>query len=150
MSEMGLHDPFGHLKHKLWSKEGPEIKLAIWLPPLKTKNRPDFFACRWHVTYRWKALDKVYNVFPNLISIKGLWTKLWAPKVAKVLTLGISRLPLGNLGTKCHLDASPVASHIIYYKGEGDGFPQVRVVVSLVNLSLPVACSSIKSAPTMH
>jgi hypothetical protein len=29
MSEMGSHDPFGHLKHKLWSKERPEIKLAI-------------------------------------------------------------------------------------------------------------------------
>jgi len=23
MSKMGLHDPFGHLKHKLWPKEGP-------------------------------------------------------------------------------------------------------------------------------
>jgi hypothetical protein len=29
MSKMGLHDPFGHLKHKLWSKERLEVKLAI-------------------------------------------------------------------------------------------------------------------------
>jgi len=29
MSKMSLHDPFGHLKHKLWSKERPGIKLAI-------------------------------------------------------------------------------------------------------------------------
>ncbi len=29
MSEMGLHDPFGHMKHKLWPKEGPEIELEI-------------------------------------------------------------------------------------------------------------------------
>jgi len=29
MSEMGLHDPFGHLKHKLWPKEGPGVKLAV-------------------------------------------------------------------------------------------------------------------------
>jgi len=29
MSKMGSHDPFGHLKHKLWPKEGPEVKLAI-------------------------------------------------------------------------------------------------------------------------
>jgi len=29
MSKMGLHDPFGHLKHKLWPKEGPGVKLAI-------------------------------------------------------------------------------------------------------------------------
>jgi hypothetical protein len=29
MSKMGLHDPFGYLKHKLWPKEGPEVKLPI-------------------------------------------------------------------------------------------------------------------------
>jgi hypothetical protein len=29
--------------------------------------------------------------------------------------------------------------HIIYYKGEGGGFPQVRAVVSLVNPCLPMA-----------
>jgi hypothetical protein len=33
------------------------------------------------------------------------------------------------------LDVGFVASHILYYKGEGGGFPQVRVVVSLVCLS---------------
>jgi hypothetical protein len=29
MSKIGSHVPFGHLKHKLWSKEGPGVKLAI-------------------------------------------------------------------------------------------------------------------------
>jgi hypothetical protein len=29
MSEMGSYDPFGHLKHKLYSKERPGVKLAI-------------------------------------------------------------------------------------------------------------------------
>jgi hypothetical protein len=29
MSEMGSHDPFQHLKHKLWSKESLKVKLAI-------------------------------------------------------------------------------------------------------------------------
>jgi hypothetical protein len=29
MCEMSLHDPFGHLKHNLWPKEGPGIKLTI-------------------------------------------------------------------------------------------------------------------------
>jgi hypothetical protein len=29
MSKVGLHDPFGHLKHKLWPKKGPGVKLAI-------------------------------------------------------------------------------------------------------------------------
>jgi hypothetical protein len=29
MFKMGLHDPFGHFKHKLWPKEGPKVKLPI-------------------------------------------------------------------------------------------------------------------------
>ncbi len=33
------------------------------------------------------------------------------------------RLPLGNPRTKCYLDMGLVERHIIYYKGEGDGFP---------------------------
>jgi hypothetical protein len=53
-------------------------------------------------------------------------------------------------GTKCHLDVGLVQRHKIYYKGEGGGFPQVRAVVNLVSLSLPVACPNTKSAQTMH
>jgi hypothetical protein len=29
MNKMGSHDPFGYLKHKLWPKEGPAVKLTI-------------------------------------------------------------------------------------------------------------------------
>jgi len=38
----------------------------------------------------------------------------------------------GVPGEKSHLDVGSVASHKVYYKGEGGGFPQVRGVVSLV------------------
>jgi len=86
----------------------------------------------------------------NLISIGGSHTKLWGPKVARVSTLGILGFPFRNLETKCHLDVGLVEKHIVYYKGEGCGFPQVRAVVSLVNPSLPVARPSTKSAPIMH
>jgi len=107
--------------------------------PLKVKNRPDFLVCRWHTTYRWKALKECYNFSLDLILIKGLHTKLWAPKVTEVPILGISRLPLGSPGTKWHLGVSPVARHKIYYKGEGGGFPQVWAMVSLVSPCLLVA-----------
>jgi hypothetical protein len=50
MSKMGLHDPFGHLKHKLWPKEGSGVKLV--------------------------NLDKDYNVASNFILIEGLHKKL--------------------------------------------------------------------------
>jgi len=106
---------------------------------LRVKNHPDFLACRWHATYHWKALDEGYNFAVDLISIKGMHIKLWAPKVTRVLVVGISGLPFGNPRTKWHLGVSPVAKHKIYYKGEGGGFPQVRVVVSLVSPCLLVA-----------
>jgi hypothetical protein len=87
------------------------IELAVWLPTTKSQGLTRF-SC--------------------LISIKGLHTKLWCAKVAGDPTLTISGFPLGNLRTKSHLDVGLVERCKVYYKGEGGGFSQVRVVVSLV------------------
>jgi hypothetical protein len=95
-------------------------------------------------------ISTCYNFASNLISIGGLHPKLWAPKITKVPILGISRLAFGNCGTKCHLDVGPVASHIVYNKGEGGDFPQVWAVVNLVNPNLPMVHLNTKSALTMH
>jgi hypothetical protein len=102
------------------------------------------------VTYRWKALNEGYNFVLNLISIGGLHTKLWAPKVTRVPSLGISGLPFGSPGTKCHLDVGLMERHKVYYKGEGGGFPQIRAVVNLVSPSLPMVRPNTKSVSTMH
>jgi hypothetical protein len=92
--------------------------------------------CPWLV-----RASKCYNYAPNLILIRGLHVKLWAPKVEGILVVGISGLPLGSLRTKWHLGVGPMARHIVYYiiRGEGDGFPQVRAMMSLVNPCLLVA-----------
>jgi hypothetical protein len=73
---------------------------------------------------------------------------LWAPKIARVSTLGISRLPFQSPETKCHLDVGLVERHKVYYKGEGGGLPQVRAMMSFMNSNLLVARPSTKSAPT--
>jgi len=117
-------------------KKGPESNWQFDSRPLKFRNRPDFLAWRWRATYCWKTLDEGYNFVLNLISIGGLHTKLWAPKVVGVPSLG-----------KCHLDVGLVERHKIYYKGEGGGFPQVQ---AMVNLNFPVAHLSTKSASIMH
>jgi len=80
------------------------------------------------VTYRWRTLDEGYNFALDLISIKGLHVKLWAPKVAGVPIVGILGLPLWSPRKKCHLDLGFIERHKIHYKGEGGGFPQVRAV----------------------
>jgi hypothetical protein len=55
-----------------------------------------------------------------------------------------------SLGTKWHLGAGLVAKHKVYTKGEGGGFPQVRAVVSLVNLCLLVARPCTKNVSAIH
>jgi hypothetical protein len=40
MSEMGLYHPFEYLKHKLWPKEGQQVKLAIWFLTIKSQELP--------------------------------------------------------------------------------------------------------------
>jgi len=106
--------------------------------PLKVGDRPDFLTCRWHATYRWKALNKGYNFVSNFISIGGLHAKLWASKVTGVLIVGILGLPFGSPKTKWYLGAGFVAKHKIYYKGNGDGFLQIQAVMNFVNLCLLV------------
>ncbi len=63
--------------------------------------------------------------------------KLCAFKVVIILAMAISRLPLGSLKTKSHLDVAPVVRRRVYFKGEGDGFPQVRAVMNLVCPNCP-------------
>jgi len=128
---------WAHIAHlNIWNTsygqfEGPRVKLAIWLPtirshlPEKVRNRPDLLVCRRRATYCWKALNEGHNFAVDRISIWSLFTKLWSSKVAGVPTWAISGLPSGSLGTKNHLDVGPVERCRVYYKGEGGGFPQV-------------------------
>jgi len=44
MSKMGLHNPFGYLKHKLWPKEGLAVNWQVDSRPLKVWNRFDLLA----------------------------------------------------------------------------------------------------------
>jgi len=74
MFKMGLHDPFGHLKHKLRQFDSE---------PLKVQNLPDFLVCRGRATYRWKDLNEGYNFSLDLTLIRHLRTKLWASKVIR-------------------------------------------------------------------
>ncbi len=82
---------------------------------VKVRNHPDFLAFRWRATYCWKDLDEGYNFVLDLISIRGLHTKICAPKVAGVLVVGISKqndiwLLALWLGTKYTIRGKVVAS----------------------------------------
>jgi hypothetical protein len=144
---MSSHEPFKHLNHKLWQKEGWESNWQFDSEPLKVNNRPDPGACRWIATHRWKALEESYKFASDLIPIGDLSKTLWSRKVLRVQTGTISGLLLGSHMTKSHSDVRATESYKEYYMGEGGGFPLVRAVVSFVSPGSPVACPNTKGAP---
>jgi hypothetical protein len=78
---MGSHDPFEHLKHKLQPKEGPWIKLAIWLPTIKSQKSPQFpcvqVACDIPLKNSWQKLQLCFK--PHL-HLRSAHKVMGAPK----------------------------------------------------------------------
>jgi hypothetical protein len=103
MSKMGLHCSFGHLKHKLWPKARPGVKLPIWLTLLQTSLQSE-------------VCSQSYG----------------ALKSRECPLVQFQDSHAGVPGEKSHLDVGLVERSRVYYKREGDGFPQVQAVVSLV------------------
>jgi hypothetical protein len=70
--------------------------------------------------------------------------------VAGVQTGIVLGLLLGSPEIKSHSDVGAAERCKEYHIGEGGGFPRVRVMVSLVSLELPMACSSTKGIPEVN
>jgi hypothetical protein len=121
MFKMGLHYSFGHLKHKLWPKEWSGID-RIYLA----------FNDVWHtiekISTRTITLLQIAHRYEVWLQSYGL-PKSWESPLTRFWDSH-----LGILGKKNHLDVASAASHKVYYKGEGGGFPQAWAVVSLVCL----------------
>jgi hypothetical protein len=144
---MGLHDSFGHLKHKLWPKERPRVKLTIWLPTTESQESTRFpcvqVACNMSLERSWWGIQLWFRPRRDQRS---------APKV--IVPQSCGTLNLGDFGTPTweSRDKKSFRCHSrgwcrVYYMGEDGGFPRIWAVVSLVNPKLPVACPSTKGAP---
>jgi hypothetical protein len=57
ISKMASHWPFGHLQPKLWAKERPGVKLAIWLPTTKSLESTS----SQHPIWEWDTSLKRYR-----------------------------------------------------------------------------------------
>jgi len=86
---MAWHWPFEYLQHKLWQKERPRVKLAIWLPTTKNQESTWPWCVQKSATHRWKALKESYSFFLDLNPIEGL-----NKKVMIVQSLGSVATPL--------------------------------------------------------
>jgi hypothetical protein len=129
---MPLHWQFGHLQPKLWAKEGPGVKLAVWLPTIKsresTSSRRRLEECDTTLESSWRELQHWFKTCPNPSLGQGAMAVQSFGSPAGTL----SGLHFGSPNKMCHSDVAFAISRREYYKGEGSGFPRVRAVVSLV------------------
>jgi hypothetical protein len=76
MFKMASHESFGHLQHKLWSKEGPGVKLAIWLLTTKswesTRPRCVQVECNTPLKSAWGKLQVCFRPHLNQRSELGV------------------------------------------------------------------------------
>jgi hypothetical protein len=129
---MTSHWQFGHLQPKLWAKEGPRVKLAIWLPTTKSQEstffRRPIWACNMALKRPRRGLQLWFRPCCDPTLQSGVMAVQSCGSPAEI----ISRLYFGSSGNLCHSDVASATNRREYYMGEGGGFPRVRAVVSLV------------------
>jgi len=132
---MPSHWSFEHLQPKLWAKEGPGVKLVVWLPTTKSRESTSSRPPNWEYEMSLERSRRGLQLWFRLVAIGPRNRELWAPKVPGLQpgqfrdNFGIptwesqEKEPFG-----CSLGG--VTQRILH--GEGGGFPRVRAVVSLV------------------
>jgi hypothetical protein len=69
MSKMASHEPFRHLQLKLWAKEGPGVKLLVWLPTTKSQESTSFWRrlkeCNMALESSWRELQLWFRPRPD-------------------------------------------------------------------------------------
>jgi hypothetical protein len=117
MSKMSSHGPFGHLQHKLCAKEGPGVKLAVWLPTTKSQESAQLRCVQGECDTPLKSSQGELQVFfkprPDRRFEKKVMT-LWSPGSPNWT---ISGLHLGSPGTKGHSDVGATEEHREYKSG---------------------------------
>jgi hypothetical protein len=118
---MASHWPFGHLQPKLWAKEGPGVKLAIWLPTIKSRES----------TLSWRRLRECDIALERSRWGLQFWLKPCYDQTSQsgimvVQSFGspvgvVSGLHFGSPNKMCHLDVASTASCREYYREWGCG-----------------------------
>jgi hypothetical protein len=97
---MASHEPFGHLQHKLWSKEGLGVKLVVWLPTTKswesTRSRCMQVKCNTPLESSPWELQLWFRPRPDPSSGR----EIWKPKAPGVQTWTVSGFHFGSPGKK--------------------------------------------------
>jgi len=148
MFKMGLHWSFGHLKHKLWLKEGSRVKLTIWLPTTKSQEST-WFTCLQRVCdilleNSWRELQLCFRSHLDqrfARKIMGLQS-CGSPNSGQKATWMWGSWPATKYTIRGKVVAFPKFGPWWVFPSSGRGESCVSV--------LPVARPSTKSVQTMH
>jgi hypothetical protein len=73
---MASHEPFGHLQYKLWQKERPRVKLAVWFSTIKSRESTRSWCvqveCNTLSESSWGELQVFFKPHPNQRSELGV------------------------------------------------------------------------------
>jgi hypothetical protein len=133
---MASHWPFGHLQPKLWSKEGPGVKLAVWLPTTKRRESTSSRPPNWECDTSLERSRRGLQVWSRPHCDQTLQSRVMSSQSPGTPTGTISGLQLGSPGKKSHLDVASAEHRKEYYMREGGGFPRVRAVMLMVQSAL--------------
>jgi hypothetical protein len=101
---MASHWPFKHLQLKLWAKEGPGVKLAVWLPTTRSRELTFSWRPNWECDTTLKSsrreLQLWYRTRPNPSLGRGVMAVQSSESPAGTL----SRLHFGSPNKMCHSD----------------------------------------------
>jgi hypothetical protein len=129
---MASHWSFGHLQPKLWAKEGPGVKLAIWLPTTKSRETTSSWHPIWECDMALKRSRRGLQLWFRPRCDWTLQSGVMAVQSSGSPAGTISGLHFGSPKNLGHLDVASTASYREYYMGEGGGFPRIQAVVNLV------------------
>jgi len=152
MFKMGLHDPFGHLKHKLLPKERSRVKLAIWLPTTKSRELTRF-------PYVQMACDKPLRSYRRGLQLcfKPHFNGRFTHKVMRPQNHGSPNF--GNFGTPLWksrdkmpfgFGCEPRGEAQSILQGGRRWLPPSLGRGESCEFELPVACPNTKNVPIMH
>jgi hypothetical protein len=133
---MASHWSFGHLQPKLWAKEGPGVKLAVWLPTTKsresTSSRCPIRECDIALERSRRALQLWFRPRRDLTPQSGVMAVQSSGSPDGTIS-GQFRDSISGLPTKCAIRVPPPRSNAEYtIRNKVVVYSRVRAVVSLV------------------
>jgi len=150
MFKMGSYYSIGHLKHKLWPKEGPIVKLPVWLSTRKSQESTRFtylkMACNILLESSWWGLQLFFRLHLDPRSAR----KVMGLQNCKSPNLGDFGTPTWESRDKKPFGCGPHGEvQSILEKGRWWLPPSPGRGESCVSM-LPVVRPITKSVPTTH